>query len=46
MWWATHDGQKFSTDLGYAPLPDAMVKKDEEKINLVNVNDQKAFPGQ
>ena len=46
MWWATHDGQKFSTDLGYAPLPEAMVKKDEEKINLVNVNDQKAFPGQ
>jgi phosphate transport system substrate-binding protein len=46
MWWATHDGQRFSNDLGYAPLPDGIVKKDEDKIQSVNVNDQKAFPGQ
>jgi phosphate transport system substrate-binding protein len=46
LWWSSHDGQKFAPDLGYAPLPDAIVKKDEEKISAINVNDQKAFPGQ
>jgi hypothetical protein len=26
MKWALADGQKFAPDLGYAPLPDAVIK--------------------
>lgn len=33
LWWAVHDGEKFTNDLHYAPLPDEVVKKVEEKIN-------------
>ena len=43
-WWATHDAQKYNTDLGYAPLPDDIVKKAEEKILSITVDGQKAFP--
>ena len=43
--WATHDGQKFSADLSYAPLPDAIVKRDEAKIMSISVNGAPAFPG-
>jgi len=45
LWWAVHDGQKFSNDLGYAPLPAAMVAKDELKILSITVNGSPAFPG-
>ncbi len=34
--WAITDGQKFSVDLLYAPLPESMVSKIEEKINQIN----------
>lgn len=43
-WWATHDGQKYNTELGYAPLPDDIVKRAEEKILSITVGGQKAFP--
>lgn len=33
LWWAIHDGEKFTKDLNYAPLPDEVVKKAEAKIN-------------
>lgn len=33
LWWAIHDGEKFTKDLNYAPLPDEIVKKAEAKIN-------------
>ncbi len=29
LWWAIHDGQKYSPDLIYVPLPDNIVKADE-----------------
>lgn len=45
LWWATHDGQKYSTDLGYAPLPAAIVGKDEAKIKAISVDGSMAFPG-
>jgi hypothetical protein len=44
MWWATHDGQKFNGDLGYAPLPLEIIKKGEEKIKSITVNGKPAFP--
>lgn len=34
--WAITDGQKYSADLLYAPLPESMVKKIEEKINQIS----------
>ncbi|MBA3633931.1 MAG: phosphate ABC transporter substrate-binding protein PstS [Acidobacteria bacterium] len=33
LWWAIHDGEKFTKDLHYAPLPDEVVRKAEAKIN-------------
>ena len=36
LWWAIHDGEQFTKDLNYAPLPDEVVKKAEAKINLIN----------
>jgi phosphate transport system substrate-binding protein len=46
MWWATHDGQKQSSELGYSPLPAEIVVRAEEMINSITVGGQKAFPGQ
>jgi len=34
--WAITEGQKYSADLLYAPLPKSMVNKIEEKINQIN----------
>ena len=45
LWWAVHDGQKFSSDLAYAPLPAAIVTRDEAKIMAITVNGAPAFPG-
>jgi phosphate transport system substrate-binding protein len=44
MWWGLHEGQKFHGELGYAPLPEAIVKKGEEKILAISVDNQRAFP--
>ena len=35
LWWAIHDGEKFTNDLNYAPLPAEVVKKAEAKINSI-----------
>ncbi len=35
-----HDGQKFAESLGYAPLPDAAVKKAEEILKSVTYNNK------
>lgn len=35
LWWATHDGQQFAKDLGYAPLPKDVVTKAEAKIRSI-----------
>ncbi len=44
MWWAIHDAQRFNADLGYAPLPDGIVKKAEAKILSIKVGEAQAFP--
>jgi hypothetical protein len=31
--WAITDGQTFAPDLGYVPLPDAVVKLNQETLN-------------
>ena len=34
--WALKDGQKYSAELLYAPLPDALIKKIEEKVDRIS----------
>ncbi len=40
LWWAVHDGQKYSSDLLYVPLPDEVVSLNEKTIKLMNYNGQ------
>jgi len=35
LWWCIHDGERFTGDLKYAPLPDEIVKRAEAKINSI-----------
>lgn len=35
LWWGIHDGEKFAKDLQYAPLPDEIIKRAEQKINSI-----------
>ncbi len=44
LWWATHDGQAYSASLGYAPLPEAVIQKDEANILKIQINDKQAVP--
>ncbi|MSQ15542.1 MAG: phosphate ABC transporter substrate-binding protein PstS, partial [Dehalococcoidia bacterium] len=44
LWWETHDGQKFASDLGYAPLPDPIIKMAEDSIKSITVDGTKALP--
>ena len=36
--WAIHDGQQFSPSLLYVPLPDAVVKLDEQALSQIQYN--------
>lgn len=38
LWWLIHDGQSFAPALFYAPLPAAVVRRDEEKLRSVTVD--------
>ncbi len=35
LWWAAHDGQKYTADLLYAPLPAPVVKQIEDKLKQI-----------
>jgi phosphate transport system substrate-binding protein len=35
LWWATHAGESMARDLLYAPLPEQVVKRAEEKIRSI-----------
>jgi phosphate transport system substrate-binding protein len=45
LWWATHDGEKMSKDLLYAPLPPEVVTRDEEKIKSITYNGTPLYKG-
>ncbi len=45
LWWAIHDGQKFGKDLAYAPLPDPVVKKVEERLKSLRAGNEKLLAG-
>jgi phosphate transport system substrate-binding protein len=40
LWWAVHDGQKYSSELLYVPLPYDVVSLNEKTIRLMNYNGQ------
>jgi phosphate transport system substrate-binding protein len=35
LWWATHDGEKFASELHYAPLDPAVQQKDEAALSHI-----------
>jgi len=35
LWWMIHDGQKYTTDLLYAPLPPQVVKQIEARLGEI-----------
>lgn len=45
LWWAVHDGQKFSEDLHYAPLPAKVVAKVEKQLKELKVGGKPALGG-
>jgi phosphate transport system substrate-binding protein len=36
LWWATHDGQRYAVELGYAPLAPEVQRKVEKALKSVN----------
>ena len=38
MKWALTDGQKYAADLGYAPLPDAVVMLEQSALEKIKVS--------
>jgi phosphate transport system substrate-binding protein len=45
LWWGLHEGQAYNEGLDYAKVPDTFIVKEEQFINQITVNGQKAFPG-
>jgi phosphate transport system substrate-binding protein len=41
VWWAIHDGQKYSAALDYAPLPESVVKKEEARLKDLTAGGKK-----
>jgi phosphate transport system substrate-binding protein len=44
LWWATHDGQRFATQLGYAPLPDEVMPILEARLRSVTAGGRLVLP--
>jgi phosphate transport system substrate-binding protein len=38
LWWAIHDGERYTRKLHYAPLPPEIIKRVEAKINSITHN--------
>jgi phosphate transport system substrate-binding protein len=45
LWWAVHDGQKYSSELLYVPLPEGVISLNEKTIKLMNYNGQPLIQG-
>ena len=44
LWWMTHDGQQYATNLGYAALPAEVVAKAEANIAKIGVDGKASLP--
>jgi len=45
VWWGLHDGQKFSKDLDYAPIPAKVLAKVESRLKELRSGDKKLLTG-
>jgi phosphate ABC transporter phosphate-binding protein len=45
LWWAVHDGQKYSSELLYVPLPEEVISLNEKTIKLINFKGQQLIQG-
>jgi len=45
IWWGLHDGQKFSKDLDYAPIPAKVLVKVEARLKDLRSGDKKLLSG-
>jgi phosphate transport system substrate-binding protein len=45
LWWAIHDGQNYSADLAYVPLPHVVVANDEATIRMITFNGEQLYTG-
>ncbi len=45
LWWSVTDGQAFTKELGYAPLPKDVAAKAQEKIRSISSGGIKVLPG-
>jgi phosphate transport system substrate-binding protein len=45
LWWAIHEGQKLSAELGYAPLPPAFVARAESALREVSSSGKQLLGG-
>ena len=45
IWWGLHDGQKFSKDLDYAPIPDKVLLQVEARLKELRSGDKKLLSG-
>jgi phosphate transport system substrate-binding protein len=45
VWWGLHDGQKFSKDLDYAPIPAKVLAKVESRLKELRSGDKKLLSG-
>jgi len=43
LWWAIHNGQNYSADLAYVPLPQQVVANDEATIRMITFNGQQLY---
>jgi len=44
LWWATHEGQRYATDLGYASLPQRAVQLIETRLKEVTIGGRPVLP--
>ncbi|HYP74848.1 MAG TPA: phosphate ABC transporter substrate-binding protein PstS [Polyangiaceae bacterium] len=45
LWWGLHEGQKFSKDLDYAPIPAKVLAKVEARLKELRSGDKKLLSG-
>lgn len=45
LWWAIHDGQDYSSDLAYVPLPQSVITNAEATIRMITFNGEQLYTG-
>jgi phosphate ABC transporter phosphate-binding protein len=45
LWWAIHDGQNYSADLAYVPLPQTVKANAEATIRMITFNGKQLYTG-